>query len=234
MTRLHLGCGTRYLDGYINIDHPPSEHTVQIEIKVDRYADILKLWYPKNSVDEIRLHHVFEHFPRQIALALLCRWNDWLVTGGLLWIETPDVMASARALASPFTSENTRQQILRHLFGSHEAQWAAHWDGWYKSRFTSTLSALGFSRIESVQSSWEALRNVEVMAHRGSSTLGLEEYRPIVERLLKKSLVTHKTRASRDNVSESEIRMLEVWMKEWETAYLAKDSQYGPQESGTF
>lgn len=233
MTRLHLGCGTRYLDGYINIDYPPSEHTVQSEIKVDRYADILKLWYPKSSVDEIRLHHVFEHFPRQIALALLCRWNDWLVPGGLLWIETPDVMASARALVSPFTSENTRLQILRHVFGSHEAQWAAHWDGWYKSRFLKTLSALGYCRIEFIQSSWEALRNIEAKAHRGSATLGLEEYRPIVKRLLEQSLVTHKTRASSHSVAESEIRMLEVWMKEWEALYLARDDVYGPQESGT-
>lgn len=230
MTRLHLGCGTRYLDGYINIDYPPSEHTVQSQIEVDRYADILKLWYPKNSVKEIRLHHVFEHFPRQIALALLCRWNDWLVPGGLLWIETPDVMASARALVSPFTSENARLQILRHLFGSHEAQWAAHWDGWYKSRFSTTLSALDFSRIEFIQSSWEALRNIEVKAHRGFATFGLEEYRPIVKELLKQSLVTHKTKASSHAVSESEIRMLDVWMKEWGRLYLARDDADGPQE----
>ncbi len=142
-------------------------------------------------------------------------------------------MASARALVSPFTSENTRLQILRHVFGSHEAQWAAHWDGWYKSRFLKTLSALGYCRIEFIQSSWEALRNIEAKAHRGSATLGLEEYRPIVKRLLEQSLVTHKTRASSHSVAESEIRMLEVWMKEWEALYLARDDVYGPQESGT-
>ena len=223
MTKLHLGCGTRYLDGYVNIDHPPSEHTVQSEIKVDRYADILTLWYPNGSVDEIRLHHVFEHFPRQIALALLCRWNDWLVPGGFLWIETPDVMASAKAFVSPFASENTRLQILRHLFGSHEARWAAHWDGWYKTRFATTLSALGFTGFEFVQSAWEALRNIEVKARRGSATFGVTQYRPIVRSLLEQSLVTHHTPTSRHAVAESEMRMLEVWMEEWEALYLGRD-----------
>lgn len=233
MTKLHLGCGRRYLDGYINIDYPPTEHSVQSEIKVDQYADILKLWYPKNSVHEIRLHHVFEHFPRQIALGLLCRWNDWLVPGGKLWIETPDIMASARALVSPFASESTRSQILRHIFGSHESHWAAHWDGWYKSRFAQTLSAFGYCRIEFIRSSWEALFNIEVRAYRGCRTFDLEEYRQIVQKLLQQSLVTHKTRESKFNVSESEIRMLEVWMKEWEALYLARDDVYGPTESGT-
>lgn len=222
-TRLHLGCGTRYLDGYVNIDHPPSQHTVQSDIRVDRHADIVKLTYPAGSVDEIRLHHVFEHFPRQIALALVCRWNDWLKPGGLLWIETPDVMTSAWALVSPFTSEDTRQQILRHLFGSHEAQWAAHWDGWYESRFAATLTLLRFRDLEFVHSAWGALRNIEVKAHRGAGTYSAETYRPIVRELLMKSLVTHKTKSSRHAISESELCMLEVWMREWEAHYLAQE-----------
>src|SRR5512139_881733 len=108
MTKLHLGCGTRYLDGYVNIDHPPSEHTVQHALVADRYADINDLHYPAGEIDEVRLHHVFEHFPRQIALALLCRWTDWLKPGGLLRIETPDAMASAWALISPLTSDRVR------------------------------------------------------------------------------------------------------------------------------
>lgn len=61
--KLHLGCGEVYLDGYRNIDYPPSEHTVQTQTKVDEYADILReLVYPRASIEEVRLHHVFEHF----------------------------------------------------------------------------------------------------------------------------------------------------------------------------
>ena len=125
--KLHLGCGTRYLNGYINIDHPLDKHTVQSHLIADRYEDIQLLKYSASSVSEIRLHHVFEHFPRQIALAILCRWVDWLKPGGTLHIETPDVMRSAWALISPLTSRSARSQIVRHLFGSHEASWAMHW-----------------------------------------------------------------------------------------------------------
>lgn len=104
MTKLHLGCGRRYLEGYINIDYPLGEQTVQTDLVADKYEDITRLSYPTDSIDEIRLHHVFEHFTRTDALALLCRWREWLKPGGLLRIETPDARAGCKLIASPFTS----------------------------------------------------------------------------------------------------------------------------------
>lgn len=219
MTKLHLGCGTRYLDGYVNIDHPPTEHTVQHALVADRYSDITELSYPAGTIDEIRLHHVFEHFPRQLAMALLCHWTDWLKPGGLLRIETPDVMASAWALVSPMTSYGARHQIIRHLFGSHEASWAAHWDGWYKDRFKKTLKALGFHDLKFVRSRWGATRNIEVLAVRGDRKFTVDDYRSVVKGLLAQSLVTHWSKSSLNTVAESEKAMLNVWMREWEQAY---------------
>jgi predicted SAM-dependent methyltransferase len=66
-TKLHLGCGQRHLEGYINIDFPASEHSVQDKSVADIQADITQLSYPASSIDEVRLHHVFEHFPRPVA-----------------------------------------------------------------------------------------------------------------------------------------------------------------------
>ena len=221
MKRLHLGCGLRYFDGYTNIDHPLSEQTIQNKLVADHYVDITKLQYPAGTIDEIRLHHVFEHFPRPIALALLCRWTDWLKPGGLLNIETPDVMVSAWKLVSPFTSSDTRQQVVRHLFGSHEAAWAVHWDGWYKKRFALTLSALGFSNLRFARNHWGALHNIEVLAERGRQAYTLADYAKIVGELLKKSQVTHVTEQSASGVAETERDMLEMWMREWKRAYIA-------------
>ena len=219
--RLHLGCGMKYFDGYINIDYPRSEQTVQSKLIADHYVDIVKLQYPTDSIDEIRLHHVFEHFPRQIALALLCRWTDWLKPGGLLRIETPDVMASAWKLVSPFTSSDTQQQVVRHLFGSHEAAWAAHWDGWYKKRFALTLSALGFGNLRFIRNRWGALRNIEVLGYRGKQIYTLSDYEKIAAGLLKKSQVTYTKARFMNRIAESEREMLEIWMREWKSTYTA-------------
>jgi predicted SAM-dependent methyltransferase len=221
MKRLHLGCGMKYFDGYINIDYPRSAQTVQSKLIADHYVDIVKLQYPACSIDEVRLHHVFEHFPRQIALALLCRWTDWLKPGGLLRIETPDVMASAWKLVSPFTSGDTRQQVVRHLFGSHEAAWAAHWDGWYKKRFALTLSALGFGNLRFIRNRWGALRNIEVLGYRGKQIYTLSDYEKIAAGLLKKSQVTYTKARFMNRIAESEREMLEIWMREWKSTYTA-------------
>lgn|GEM_PF-4874883 len=52
---LHLGCGGRHLEGYRNIDFPPSEHTVQTEIRVDEYSDIRELSHGRSRFCSERL-----------------------------------------------------------------------------------------------------------------------------------------------------------------------------------
>lgn len=220
--KLHLGCGQYYLEGYVNVDYPSSEHSVQKSLRADVYRDLSTLSYPPASVEEVRLHHVFEHFPRPVALALLCRWRDWLVPGGMLHIETPDLMASARLLVSPWVGYAKKQEVVRHLFGSHEAHWAIHWDGWYPERFVRTLRALGFGKVSVRTAKWMRLRNVEVFAVKGHEVFGLADYRTAAKHLL--SLSTIKSERSYENpgpASGSEAQMLGVWMEMWERAYLA-------------
>ncbi|KKQ97180.1 MAG: hypothetical protein A2626_00660 [Candidatus Nealsonbacteria bacterium RIFCSPHIGHO2_01_FULL_38_55] len=144
--KLHLGCGGKYLEGYVNIDFPPSEHTIIIP-KADIFKDIRKLEYQENSVDEIRNHHLFEHFSRQEALKLLLQWRRWLKLGGLLVIETPDFEECAKLFIT--TNDIEKQfKLARHIFGSHEAEWALHKDFWSKSKFKFVLNKLGFSVSE--------------------------------------------------------------------------------------
>lgn len=221
MTRLHLGCGAKYLEGYVNIDFPASEHTVLRDLIADEYADIQGLAYPRNSLDEIRLHHVFEHFSRPTALALLCRWRDWLRPGGMVRIETPDAMASIRLMTSPLYSFDSKQQVMRHLFGSHEAAWAVHADGWYREKFKITLEKLGFVGIEFVASGWSMLRNIEVTAYKGENELTYEEYYPAVRELLQMSTVRAvRLLLKNDKVPEgNELQLLDVWMTMWKDAY---------------
>lgn len=146
MLKLHLGCGEKYLEGYVNIDYPDTEQRV-IKTKADVFSDMRSLSYPEGTVDEIRSHHLFEHFSRAEALKLLVRWRSWLKPGGLLVIETPDFSASA-ALFLTTTSMRRRFQLARHIFGSEEAGWATHKDYWDGQKFSFVLKKFGFTDIK--------------------------------------------------------------------------------------
>jgi FkbM family methyltransferase len=173
--RLHLGCGEQRLDGYVNLDYAPDAHNV-MRVRADFHADVAALEFPSESVDEIRLHHVFEHFPRVVALALLVRWQRWLKPGGVLRIETPDLEGSARVIASTEAPLAHKLAAARHLAGDQAAPWAYHVDLWFPERFRRTLARLGFTDVAVTSSRWAEpphLANVDVSARRGAArTLG--------------------------------------------------------------
>ena len=223
--KLHLGSGEIYLPGYINIDFPIDSQTV-IKTKAHKYADIITLKYPENSIDEIRLHHVFEHFDRPTALALLCNWRTWLKPEGLLRIETPDAMSCFRMLSSPFLSYDDKQQVERHLFGSHEASWAVHWDGWYKERYANILPSLGFSNIRFSYNKWGLLRNIEVFAYKNSDKFTFNKFRAHTRKILMESTIRAISDQSGKPVG-SEKEMLNVWIKKWESLTKLKRNNYG-------
>lgn len=200
--RLHLGCGEKYLEGYINIDYSPQEHTLQSHAVADVFADITTLAFPPQTVDEIRMHHVFEHFERATALALLLNWQSWLKLGGVLHIETPDILGCARLLTSR-ASYSVKQAVLRHAFGSHEAAWAYHYDGWYADKYQYILGGLGFT-VTCRPWQWTQppfLPNVDVLAEKRRS-LELVPALAFVDLVLRDSLVVE--------VAE-EYKLQQVW-----------------------
>jgi predicted SAM-dependent methyltransferase len=203
--RLHLGCGEQYLDGYVNIDYPPSEHSVQVSSPADEFADITALSYEPATVAEIRLHHVFEHFDRPTALRLLVDWRTWLRPGGLLWIETPDFERCARDFLVRRMFRRRPDVPLRHIFGSHEAAWAVHWDGWYEDRYRETLGTLGYSELSFERRRWQGTHNITVRARVTTPAPVREQLLISAERLLAQSLVDETI---------SERRLLEYWVRQ--------------------
>jgi hypothetical protein len=202
--RLHLGCGERYLEGYVNIDYPLTEHSVQVTSPADVHADITRLSYEEASVAEVRLHHVFEHFDRVTALRLLIDWYGWLEESGILVIETPDFEASARRFLRR-RSRRHRGAIVRHLFGSQEADWAFHADGWYKEKFREVLEALGYELVRAERASWRATDNITVTARKPAAPWPTRE--ELTERapaILKRSMIDD---------SPSETRLHEIWLR---------------------
>lgn len=143
--KLHLGCGRKYLKGYINIDLP-LENQRLMKAKADIYKDIRDLDFPENSIDGIRHHHLMEHFTRQEAIRLLLQWRHWLKPGGILIVETPDFEECAKLFLK--SDLETKFKLARHIFGSHESDWAIHRDFWTKEKFEFILNKLGFEIID--------------------------------------------------------------------------------------
>ncbi len=207
--RLHLGCGQRYFSEHINIDFPSTEHTVQDHSCADYFANITELQFPANTVDEVRSHHVFEHFTRQEALAMLAAWHTWLKVGGIIIIETPDFDASIKQLADPRYSYQEKQAIMRHVFGSHEAHWAIHCDGWYQEKYEHVLSVLGFEILDIKKEEYLVTRNIIVTA-RKAQNIDIHILASRAKSILRESLVCPQ-----------ETEMFAIWTKDFDGA-LAK------------
>lgn len=198
--RLHLGCGRQYLEGYVNIDYPPDRHNL-MPPTADVHADITQLSYEQESIDEIRLHHVFEHFNRVTALGLLIRWHGWLKPGGILHIETPDFEGCARTFLST-DSTRVRMGIIRHLAGDQSASWGYHIDHWFPQRFSYTLEHLGYEIIRIDTEQWPQepyLANVHAVA-RKIRRMSESEHLEAADRILWDS-----------TVADTERPMWEIW-----------------------
>lgn len=204
--KLHLGCGQKYLQGYLNIDFPSSEHTVQQTSVADEFHNLFELSYAKGSIEEIRLHHVFEHFDRATACAFLAGWNSWLINGGIVHIEVPDFEMSFRKNFSWSNRSKYEGVGLRHIFGSQEAAWAVHYEGYSKKRLTKILESFGF-KIESVnQYNYKRTFNIEVVAKKVKSITNAESILA-AKKYLQDYLVDD---------SDSEKIMLNVWLANFE------------------
>ncbi len=206
--KLHLGCGEIYLKSYTNIDYPPTKHTVQTRSIADEYHDITKLRYPKESIEEVRLHHVFEHFNRSVYLALLASWWSWLKVGGILRIEVPDFDRTAKVVLSRFSSDKANRKALRHIFGAQEAPWAVHYEGWSVKRLSSLLSEFGFNVDKVSKNSYKGTYNVEVFASKKKISMGEKDFESAAKRFLSDYLVDD---------SSTEKRMLDTWIKTYRT-----------------
>jgi len=207
--RLHLGCGETHLKDYINIDFAPDEHPLQSRSGADFWANITQLSFPSDCVTEVRSHHTFEHFNRHIALALLASWSYWLRNGGTVTIETPDFQESVKQLLSTDYSYTQKQIIMRHIFGSHEASWANHYDGWYDEKFRHILHAFGFTIQQCEQTCYLVLRNITIRAIKNRS-LSIEELKKIGHEILSESMTDQ---------SVSEHALWQIWCKEFDHAF---------------
>lgn len=85
---LHLGCGDRKFEGFINIDS---------EASADMQLDLTEpLPWAQSSVDGIYSEHFFEHITQAQGIALLHEARRLLKPGGVIRIAMPDLEAMVK------------------------------------------------------------------------------------------------------------------------------------------
>jgi len=149
---LHLGCGTKLKDSYINIDlYDKSEGH---EITPELHLDITRIdeYVEPCTVKKILMIHVLEHFNRWEAIELLNKFYNVLEKGGSLILEMPDldgcidfyINNKGAKHRTPYGKINRGLVILygdqwsRDLHGTHKYLWR-------KEEFKKVLTDIGFS-----------------------------------------------------------------------------------------
>jgi predicted SAM-dependent methyltransferase len=107
MNQLHLGCGKRYLPGFIHVDIADYQH-------LDYQHDISRLpMFEDNSVDLIYCCHALEYFDRIGAMGALKEWNRILRPDGILRLAVPDF----EALIEVYRQYGDLKKIIGPLYG---------------------------------------------------------------------------------------------------------------------
>jgi hypothetical protein len=146
--KLHLGCGHNYKEGWVNMDGPKDELCYD-DLKADIHARIEDLVYPDNSIDEILMEAVFEHFPRHQTIIQLRKYYRWLKVGGKLTILVPDFWGTVKMLKKS-KSLKEQQFWFRHIFGPQDTiQFGTHYDGFSVDKLKWMFSIVGFNECKS-------------------------------------------------------------------------------------
>lgn len=132
--KLHLGCGSRHHEGYINIDLRKTGAT-------DLVCDIRRLPYRQGTVEIIETYHVIEHLGRHdLPRALKC-WHRVLRNGGKLIIECPDFEKAVEE----YVKGDSKQ--IDSIFGLQRFPGDFHLFGYGSESLKKILEEAGFREI---------------------------------------------------------------------------------------
>ena len=174
--RINLGCGTRTLKGFVNVDNSPSAFVEKVPglkklLYLLRIIDLQKLerkWpddvvlsdslkelkkYPNSSVEEIYSCHFLEHLPLQKAIALLEECRRVLSSEGKLRIIVPDLVFHARRYLDTVSLEGkeSHDRFLFEVAGAYLVNSREGQNHYYAYDYWSLkdiLLKIGFTKVD--------------------------------------------------------------------------------------
>jgi len=162
--KLNVGCGTKYLPGYINIDcttekkyipggvleksalFMPEEQFAKeiclLKFKVDKIARAEELDYPENSIEEIKCIHVLEHLPFRTAIKTLKLFYEF---------KNADI--------------ERRKCLYEQIFCNQCSEAEFHLSGWDPALLREILTQIGF-KIESLVTKGKEKPIIQIKARK--------------------------------------------------------------------
>lgn len=137
--KLHLGCGRKKWDGFINVDLKDSDHD----------CDIRQLPFDDESAEEIHAIHVCEHFLITEIVPVLEEWRRVLKQGGLLCIELPCWDKVKRHIANGGPENMTRWALYGEPRTHKDGIPALHKWCYSVSEMAELLRIAGFATVAS-------------------------------------------------------------------------------------
>jgi predicted SAM-dependent methyltransferase len=136
--KLHLGCGKRFIPGFVHIDAVEYPH-------VDHVATIDNLGFiGSDSVELIYTCHVLEHFRRKDVGRVLREWHRVLAPGGVLRVSVPDFAK----LCEVYQRTQDINLVIGPIFGRQDYLYNIHYNVFDEASLRALLIDCGFARVE--------------------------------------------------------------------------------------
>jgi len=153
--KLHLGCGKRIINGWLNVDIENSDYNVDLGAGVLPWAD--------KSFDAVVSQHVIEHLDlRSELFPLMKEIRRVMKKNGELWISCPDILKACESYLNHRMLDLIEDRKTRfpnyNLHGAPPSQFINdlfHQGGKHKNLFdyeilSWLLASTGFSEVERV------------------------------------------------------------------------------------
>lgn len=148
--KLHLGCGKRYIPGFVHIDAVDYPH-------IDHVSTIDHLPFIQDqSVELIYTCHVLEHFKRNDVERVLREWYRILKPGGVMRISVPDFAK----LCEVYQRTSELGLVIGALFGRQDYLYNIHYNVFDFDSLSTLLKQTGYCDVKHYD--WRQTEHAEV------------------------------------------------------------------------
>jgi len=137
--KVHLGAGPINIQGWINIDarEAPHVHIVTEVLELNEFSN--------ESISEIYMCHVLEHFSLQEVDSLVANFHEKLTKGGILRLSVPDFDKLVTVYQA---EENDLSTIKMALMGGQDYEFNFHKAVFNEKSLRDTLTSAGYGDVQ--------------------------------------------------------------------------------------